>query len=210
MPLDPIVVARIVALIEDGREKRETARIVGKSLCAVQNVYQRYQETGLITRRPGSGRKRVTTQRDDRFLVSRSLRNRTASAVFLRNQLQEVRNVIVSERTVRRRLHSNSLSCRRMATGPPLHRRHRIGRLAFARNHLAWNDDDWSKVLFQMSHVFALMAQTDVDEYGEDPEKDMLQFVLTNVFHLAVVRLWFGQELLHKPLQSWSSYRMAL
>jgi hypothetical protein len=54
-----------------------------KSLCAVQNVYQRYEETGLITRRPGSGRKRITIQRDDRFLVSTSLPNRTASAVFL-------------------------------------------------------------------------------------------------------------------------------
>jgi hypothetical protein len=52
-------------------------------LCAVQNVYQRYEETGLITRRPGSGRKRITIQRDDRFLVSTSLPNRTASAVFL-------------------------------------------------------------------------------------------------------------------------------
>ncbi|KAH0813360.1 hypothetical protein GEV33_009431 [Tenebrio molitor] len=43
----------------------------------------RYEETGLITRRPGSGRKRITIQRDDRFLVSTSLPNRTASAVFL-------------------------------------------------------------------------------------------------------------------------------
>jgi hypothetical protein len=67
MPLDPVIVARIVALIQDGRGQRETARIVGKSLCAAQNVYQRYEETGLITRRPGSGRKRITTQRDDRF-----------------------------------------------------------------------------------------------------------------------------------------------
>jgi hypothetical protein len=82
MPLDPVIVARIVALIQDGRRQRETARIVGRAR-AVQNVYQRYEETGLITRRPGSGRKRITIQRDDRFLVSTSLPNRTASAVFL-------------------------------------------------------------------------------------------------------------------------------
>jgi transposase len=156
MPLDPVIVARIVALIQDGRGQRETARIVGKSLCAVQNVYQRYEETGLITRRPGSGRKRVTTQRDDRFLVSTSLRNRTASAVLLRNQLQEVRDVNVSEWTVRRRLRAAGLSCRRMATGPPLQRRHRIARLAFARNHLAWNDEDWSNVLFSDESRFCL------------------------------------------------------
>jgi hypothetical protein len=67
MLLDPIVVARIVTLMQDGREQRETARIVGKSLCAQQNVYQGFEVTGLITRRPGSGRKRVTIPRDNRF-----------------------------------------------------------------------------------------------------------------------------------------------
>lgn len=156
MPVDAIVAARIVALIEDGRGQRETARIVGKSLCAVQKVYRRYEETGLITRRQGSGRKRVTSQRDDRFLVSTSLRNRTASAVLLRNQLQEVRNVNVSEWTVRRRLHAAGLSCRRMATGPPLQRRHRIARLNFARNHVAWTVDDWARVQFSDESRFCL------------------------------------------------------
>lgn len=156
MPLGPIVVARIIALLEDGRGQRETARIVGVSLCGVQRVFQRYQETGLITRRPGSGRKRVTTQRDDRFLVSRSLRNRTATAVSLRNQLQEVRDVNVSEWTVRRRLRAAGLSCRRMATGPPLQPRHRNARLTFARNHLAWNAEDWSRVLFSDESRFCL------------------------------------------------------
>jgi hypothetical protein len=55
MPLDPIIVARIVALIQDGRGQHETGRIFGKSLCAAQNVYRGYVETGLISRRPGSG-----------------------------------------------------------------------------------------------------------------------------------------------------------
>jgi hypothetical protein len=62
---------------------------------------------------------------------------------------------------------------------------------------------------FQMSRVFASMGQTDVDEYGEGPEKDMLQLVLTRDFHLAVGRLWFGRESLQKHAQTWSSYRMA-
>jgi hypothetical protein len=31
MPLDPVIVARIVALIQDGRGQRETARIVGRA-----------------------------------------------------------------------------------------------------------------------------------------------------------------------------------
>ncbi|XP_057663226.1 uncharacterized protein LOC130898166 [Diorhabda carinulata] len=134
MALDPIVVARIVALLQDGRGQRETARIVGASLCGVGRVYQRFLETGLI--RPGCGRKRVTAQRDDRFLVSTSLWNRKTTAVSLRNQLEEVRNVNVSVWTVRRILYAAELSCRRMATGPRLQHQHRTARLTFARVHV--------------------------------------------------------------------------
>lgn len=40
MPLDLIVVARIKAVIKDDHGKGETVRIVGKSLCTVQKIYQ--------------------------------------------------------------------------------------------------------------------------------------------------------------------------
>lgn len=156
MSINPVVAARIVAALEDGRGQRETARNVGVSLSSVQRVWQRYQETGLLTRRPGSGRGRTTTPRDDRFLLSSALRNRTVTAVSLRNHLQEVRNVNISEWTVRRRLHDAGLSSRSRATGPPLSRQHRIARLNFAREHLPWTIADWSLVLFSDESRFCL------------------------------------------------------
>lgn len=57
-----------------------------------------------------------TTARDDRFL---GLRIVMVTAVTLRNLLQEVRNVNVSDWTVRRRLHAAGLFSRTRATGPP-------------------------------------------------------------------------------------------
>lgn len=54
MPLDPIAVAEIVATWEDVQVQRETGRFVGVSLCGIRSIYQRFLETGLITRRPGS------------------------------------------------------------------------------------------------------------------------------------------------------------
>lgn len=63
MSLDPIVVAKIVTLLEDGSWQRETGRIVGFNLYTVQRVYQRFLDTDLNVRRPAeSGRNRVTIQ----------------------------------------------------------------------------------------------------------------------------------------------------
>lgn len=56
-----------------------------------------------------------------------------------------------------------------------------------------------SKVNIFRSVVFlAFLDQMNVGEYGEGPEKDMLQFLLARNFHLVVGQLWFGQVSLHK------------
>lgn len=62
-------------------------------------------------------------------------------------EIQEVRNSNVSEWTVKRRLHASALS---------LQQQHRIAKLTFARNHIHWNDDDWSRLLFSKESRFCL------------------------------------------------------
>lgn len=158
MSLSPETVSAIIALIDDGRSQRYVAQRFGVSRSTVQRVHTRFLETGLSTRRPGTGPQRLTTERDDRFVVSQSLRNRHLTAVELRNRLQHVRNVNVSERTIRRRLNAANLVSRRPATGPELQRRHRVTRLRFAREHEHWNENDWGRVLFTDESRFCLRS----------------------------------------------------
>lgn len=158
MPLSAETVAAIAALIDDGRSQRYVANRFMVSRSTVQRVYTRFIETGAYTRRPGTGPSRVTTNRDDRFIVSVSLRNRHLTAVETRNELQHVRNVNVSERTVRRRLNEANLVSRRPATGPELLREHRVARLQFAREHQNWNAIDWGRVLFTDESRFCLRS----------------------------------------------------
>ncbi|KAL0839685.1 hypothetical protein ABMA28_016338 [Loxostege sticticalis] len=80
MSLSPEECTRIITMLE-GRSQRSTARTVGVSLSTVQRVLQRFQETGMNIRRPGNGRPRCTTVREDRFIVSTMLRNRHLTAV---------------------------------------------------------------------------------------------------------------------------------
>jgi transposase len=148
MPLVSVDIARALALIEDGRSIRYAANAIKATVTPVHRAIRRFHETGQYTRRPGSGRRKATTHRDDRFLVSNILRERQITAVMIRNQLQEVWQVNVSERTVRRRLAESNLGSYRPAKGPKLTQNHRRLRLEFARQHQDWTINHWRRVLF--------------------------------------------------------------
>lgn len=148
MDTTPAEAAQVVALLESGLNQSEVARQLNLSRYSVRRVYQRYQETGGYVRRPGSGSQRKTSERDDRFLVTQSLRNRHLNAVQLAQQLHHVRNVSVSRWTVRRRLAEQDLTAHRPANGPKLTTAHKQARLQFARSHLNWTYEQWSSVMF--------------------------------------------------------------
>lgn len=158
MPLTTADVAQVVALIQDGRSQRYVSRTLGIPRTTVQDAWNRFLETGRFARRAGSGRKRATTVVDDRFIVHNTLRNRRSTAVQLQHNLQTVRGVQVSERTIRRRLVESGLTSRRPATGPQLLPRHRRARLQFARVHANWTLRQWSEVLFTDESRFCLRA----------------------------------------------------
>lgn len=148
MDLSEVEVAQIVALIESGRSQRDVARSLNHSQSTVQRVYHRFRETGLMVRRAGSGRRRKTSRQEDRFMVMSALRNRHQTAVDIKKIAQNQLNVRISEWTVRRRLQESNLRAYRPATGPKLHPHHRAARLDFARLHVNWSLEQWSRVLF--------------------------------------------------------------
>jgi hypothetical protein len=68
MPLAGVNIARAVALVKDCCCFRYAASAIEAPLVSGHRAVRRFQETGQYTRRPGSGRKRATTHRDERFL----------------------------------------------------------------------------------------------------------------------------------------------
>ena len=67
----------------------------------------------------------MTTQRQDNFIRTLSLRNRTLNARTLSHELRTAADVNVSDQTIRNRLHSRNLRPRRRAVHIPLTRHHR-------------------------------------------------------------------------------------
>lgn len=154
--MSPEQVARAIALVEDGRSQRYAARVLNLPETNVRRAIRRYWETGLYTRRRGSGRPRVTGLRDDRFILMHTLRNRFSTAAETSRRLRAARGVEVSAETVRRRLQEMTLRARRPARRATLTAAHRRARLSFAREHRHWTVDDWRNVLFTDESRYAL------------------------------------------------------
>jgi hypothetical protein len=68
MPLAFVNIARAVTLVEDGCCFRYAANAIEAPLASGHRAVRRFQETCQYAKRSGSGRKRATTHRDDRFL----------------------------------------------------------------------------------------------------------------------------------------------
>jgi transposase len=140
--------ARAIQMLEDGATMRTVAERFDVSASVVHRLWTRYRETGLYHRRPGQGRKRKTTPRQDRYLRQMCLRNRQATAKRLRNDFSTANNIRLSDQTVRNRLHEVGLHSRVPFRTPVLTPHHHTARLEFAREHLTWELRYWWSDLF--------------------------------------------------------------
>jgi len=71
--LSAVEVARIIALLQEGFSMRYVTQSIGAYVTVVSTVWSRYQDTGSYTRREGSGRSRIMTNRQDRAIVRYAL-----------------------------------------------------------------------------------------------------------------------------------------
>ena len=156
--LDACQVAQAVQLVQDGTPVREVARRFGVSPSTVSRLWTRFRETGLYTRRPGQGRRRLTTPRQDRYLRVRVGRHRRSTAQDLQEDLRRATGVRVSDQTVRNRLHGAGLRARRPLRAVPLTAAHRAARLQFAQDHRNWQLRHWRPVLFTDESRYTLSS----------------------------------------------------
>ena len=95
-----------MSLIQEGNSQRAVSRRVCVSR-AIRNVWERFQETGNVARRPGTGIFRATTAQEDRYFRLTARRERTITARHLQNRLRQSTGTRVSDQTIRNRLHED-------------------------------------------------------------------------------------------------------
>lgn len=140
--------SRIEFLHEEGKSQREIARIVKCSRGAVEHTLKRFAVTGSHENRPKSGRKKVTSLREDRDLIRSSLRNRKKTSSELAAAASEVTGRQISARTVRRRLLEAGLKGCKARKKPWLSKKNIKKRLEWAQRYKDFTEEDWSKVVW--------------------------------------------------------------
>ncbi|XP_072380559.1 uncharacterized protein [Diabrotica undecimpunctata] len=140
--------ARIVTLIEEGHRQVDVAVRVGVNQSDVSLIVKKCGETNSVSDRPKSGKPRITTNAQERFLTLTARRNPSMTAPAIRRQLQQAHNIVICDQTIRNRLHSANLFTRRPLFVPKLALEQKRTRLEWANEHLQWHDNRWGNVLF--------------------------------------------------------------
>ena len=137
-----------VARMRTGSTQCDVAGELEVSQSVISRLVHRFRDTGSVGERPRSGAPRGNKRNDDQYLRTYALRNRDLTAPVLQSRLREVRATRVSRQTIRNRLHHFGIRARRPLQATPLTDRHRRLRLQWARDHVTWNMQQWSTVLF--------------------------------------------------------------
>ena len=129
----------------------------------------------------GGGRECSTNEVQDRFLVVQAWRHRFDNATMLRRGFQNATCVRISTQTIRNRLHDAGLRSRRPTIQVPLTRYNVQKRLAWARDHVTWTQNDWAPVLFTDESRFCVDFSIDLLGYRDCQMSVLLQFVWQNM-----------------------------
>ncbi|KFM74153.1 Transposable element Tcb2 transposase, partial [Stegodyphus mimosarum] len=146
---------RIVGMLESGRSQTEVSRILNVNQSVISGLWQRFQRTGDVTRRPASGRPRVITPRQDRYLVISARHQRGSTAGALGAALTVATGIRISSQTVYKRLNHAGLYARRPVVCIPLTSAQKRVRLNWSLKHQHWSVGKWANVMFSDESRFS-------------------------------------------------------
>ena len=149
---------------ENHRNGNELPQIATRISCLVgSRVWARLgrsnsRQVQLHVDRPITGRKWITTQRQDRIIARTSLADRRKTAPQIRADLEEHQSMKVSVTTVQRRLLEVGLKAYTARKKPRLMCVHRQRQMEFAQAYRHWTASDCSKVVFSDESRFLLFC----------------------------------------------------
>uniref|UniRef100_A0A8K9XJ96 Tc1-like transposase DDE domain-containing protein n=1 Tax=Oncorhynchus mykiss TaxID=8022 RepID=A0A8K9XJ96_ONCMY len=147
---------RALSMLQGGMRTADVARAINCNVRAVRRLRQRYRETGRTADHPRSGRPRVTTPAQDRYIQTSHLMERYRMAKTTDRVTPGKHNPSISAQTACNRLREAGLRACRPVVRQVLTRHHRQQRRLWAQTHRRWNRQDKQKVLFTDESWFCL------------------------------------------------------
>ncbi|KFM57771.1 Transposable element Tcb1 transposase, partial [Stegodyphus mimosarum] len=158
--LDDFLRSRIIGRLKCRRTQLEVSDELGIAQSVISRFWQRFQDDGNVIRRYSTGRLRVTTPNEDRYLAVTAKRNRRSTASDLSRQFSSVTGTTISRLTVYRRLGQIGVYARRPVRCVPLTATHCRLRLAWSREHALWTPQQWASVMFSDESWFSLQSDS--------------------------------------------------
>jgi transposase len=125
--LDPATRNIAIGRLQAGESQNEVARTLNVNQSTISRLWNRFQQAGSTNDRQRSGRSRITTPGEDRYIRVFHLRNRIIATSTTAAGIPGLRRF--SSQTVRNRLRQHGIRPRRPYFGAvltPLHRRERV------------------------------------------------------------------------------------
>lgn len=142
---------QIIAWNELNLSSRTISNKLDRDHSTIIKFLKKFKLTKSHLRASGSERKRETTKRDDSHIITYALRHPNESAAEIKSAL----NLIVSEKTIRNRLHEAGLFSYWTTKKPFINKKNRIARVKWAKIHLHWKKE-WRNLLFSDESPFVL------------------------------------------------------
>ena len=139
---------RVIGWMENGASCKEIENLFGIPKSTVYDWWVKFEETKCIIRKNGSGRPKKFSQRGERHLKRLVKQSDSGCATKISKKLQAVQNITVPKSTLYDILHRQGLVTRSKIPKPNLNTIHISNRLQYARNHVLFTVNDWSRVLF--------------------------------------------------------------
>ena len=126
---------RALGMLQGGMRTADVARVINCKVRIVRRLTQCNRETGRTDDRPRSGRPRVTTPAQDRYIRMSHLRDRYRMTTTTARITPGTHNPSISAQTVRNRVSEAGLRACRPVVRQVLTRHHRQQRRLWAQTH---------------------------------------------------------------------------
>ena len=100
----------IVGLHKGGFSYEKIEKILDRPKTTIRNVIKKFNEQGLTSTAPRSGRPKILSERDERHLIKIVKNNRNESLEEIIEKFNTAMNISVSSRTIQRTLYNKGYS----------------------------------------------------------------------------------------------------